>query len=80
MTELKKCDGMPLSIKVRCFPSLEGSQCTLLTHGGVRGSMGEVQIMENEFEGRADRKGLGGFFSEEFVKKISFVRLQSRFP
>ena len=42
--------------------------------------MGEVQIMENEFEGRADRKGLGGFFSEEFVKKISFVRLQSRFP
>ena len=26
--------------------------------------------MENEFECLANRRGLGGYFSEEFVKKI----------
>ena len=28
-----------------------------------------VQIMENEFDCLADRWGLSGYFSEEFVKK-----------
>ena len=33
--------------------------------------MGEPwdQIRENEFECLTDRRGLGGYFSEEFVKK-----------
>ena len=32
--------------------------------------MPSAQIMENEFVYLADRRGLGGYFSEEFVKDI----------
>ena len=71
---------MPLS-NVQCFPSLEGSQCTLLTHGGVRGQHGRGFRSMSFSVGLIERVYVtGGFFSEEFVKKISFVRLQSRFP
>ena len=46
--------------------------------GGTLGSWG--QIMENEFECLTDRRGLGGHFSEEFVKQNYSWPEQSHFP
>ena len=54
--------------RLKCKPWLNSlTKPLLFKGGGVR--VPWVQIMENGFERLGDGRGLGGYFSEEFVKK-----------
>ena len=63
----------PLYLQGTHFPWLE----TKISPWALKGAGGGVpwgKIMENEFEGLTDGRGLGGYFSEEFVPKESYSR------